>query len=91
MVYPIHLFQVSRYTFQIDWSDGTSDAYRLSDLQQRCPCQFCQKGQIKEVDPLVLAQKIDVCGRFGIKIEFTSGCNHGVYSFEYLKNECSEK
>jgi DUF971 family protein len=85
MLYPVHLFQISRYTFQVDWSDGKSTQHQLCDLQKKCPCKFCKEGSKREVDPLLLAEKISVIGQYGLKIEFTSGCNHGIYSFEYLR------
>ncbi len=85
LIYPVNLSQISRYSFQIEWSDGVSQEFRLSELQQACPCKVCLEIVKKEVDPLVLADKISTVGKYGIRVQFTSGCLHGIYSFSYLR------
>ena len=85
MVYPIEIQQLSRYCFQIRWSDSSCDEYLLSDLQKNCPCLSCQSAP-KIVEPLVMAEEIKTIGKYGLKIIFTSGCNQGIFSFSDLKN-----
>lgn len=88
MVYPVHLFQDSRYTLRIEWSDGKFDQYKLAFLQQRCPCRNCQISN-RSVDPLVLADRIYTFGSSGLKIDFDSGCKQGIYTYDYLKKIAS--
>lgn len=85
MLYPIEIQQVSRYCFQILWSDNSFEEFQLADLQRNCPCLSCQSTQ-KLVDPLVMAEEIKMVGKYGLKIVFTSGCNLGIFSFAQLKN-----
>lgn len=85
MIYPVEIKQLSRYSFQIRWSDASCDEYLLSNLQKNCPCLACQ-GVEKIVDPLVMAQEIKTIGKYALKIIFTSGCIQGIFSFAHLKN-----
>ena len=86
LVYPKALAQISRYSFEIEWSDGAIQEFKLCELQQACPCKVCSEIVRKEVDPLVLADTITTVGKYGIRVQFTSGCKHGIYSFSYLRS-----
>jgi DUF971 family protein len=90
--YISELKQVSSLCFSIKWSDNTLLFYRLSLLQERCSCAFCVdeftgNSLLKEgaVDPKVQASNIQNVGRYAIKINFTSGCSHGIYPFDFLR------
>lgn len=83
--------QIDNYSFQIRWNDGSLKSYRLSNLQRLCPCANCvdeSTGQRiaspASVDELVTAVKIKSVGRYGLKIEFASGCSTGIYPFTML-------
>jgi len=78
------LFQKDNHTFIIEWSDGNIDEYRLNKLQAHCPCAKCQLGSSSS-DEDVRAIDLVSMGRYALKIQFTSGCSSGIYSFEYLK------
>src|SRR6476620_7253939 len=84
--------QIDNFHFQIDWSDGTVEKYRLSELQKRCPCAGCideTTNQRRLSAPLVSdgvkAKSIQSVG-YGLRFQFTEGCSFGIYSFAYLKN-----
>lgn len=53
----------------------------LSALQKRCPCVLCDGEGASDVD----AAAVQLVGRYGVKIHFTSGCSHGIYSYPLLR------
>lgn len=82
--------QKDNHTFSIQWSDGSTQDYRLSDLQQACPCAKCHQMRLESreklpVDPEVKAIRITSVGRYALRIKFTSGCSNGIYSYSMLK------
>lgn len=86
------IVQEDNHTFFIEWSDGAKNSFRLSDLQKKCPCAGCsdeisglRRKEAPPVEPFVKAKKIMSVGRYAIRIEFTSGCSHGIYSFDFLR------
>lgn len=87
------IVQKDNHTFTIKWTDGIVQDYRLSELQKECPCANCvdeNSGtrivQPEMIDPLVKAKKIYSVGRYAIRIDFTSGCSLGIYSYDDLRN-----
>lgn len=84
--------QKDNHTFTIDWSDGSGVDYRLGQLQAKCPCAKCfdpatgkQHVSKEALDPQVKAVHIASAGRYALRIQFTSGCSRGIYSFAFLK------
>lgn len=84
--------QKNNHTFTIKWIDGEVIDYNLSELQKRCPCANCTDeitGEKKidrgTVDERVKAKRIVSVGRYAIRIEFTSGCSMGIYSYDDLR------
>jgi ATP-binding protein involved in chromosome partitioning len=80
-------------TMSIVWSDGMTQDFKYSDLQKICPCAGCvdeasgkRISSPELVDENVGAKNISAVGRYAIKIQFTSGCTTGLYSFEMLRN-----
>lgn len=86
------IWQKDNYTFSIQWNDGCVQDFRLCDLQRNCPCAQCsdeKTGQFRK-DPAYVpsdlrAVMIRSMGRYGLRIQFTSGCSMGIYSFETLR------
>ncbi len=85
--------QKDNHTLSIDWSDGISLDYRLSDLQCNCPCAGCydvntktRRKDAKQVDVNVRAIRISNVGRYALRIEFTNGCTMGIYHYKLLRN-----
>lgn len=83
--------QVDPHAFLIQWSDGREMRYRLSDLQRVCPCARCFDPVQKVRLASALSTKDDVAaygiknvGRYAMKIDFTSGCSNGIFSYEML-------
>lgn len=77
--------QKDRHTLQIIWTDGTTNDYRLSDLQRGCPCAGCSEEK-PHIDEAVTATRVTLVGRYALRIEFTSGCSHGIYEFDRLRD-----
>lgn len=89
--------QKDNYTFQIVWTDGLTSSHRLSDLQKECPCAFCVDEMTgkKLIDPRqvsenITAKRITNVGRYAIKIEFVSGCSSGIYTLNFLREQCKK-
>jgi DUF971 family protein len=84
--------QKDNYTFSIQWNDGLIQDFRLCDLQRNCPCAHCtdeMTGQ-RLVDPKTVSDDVKAIvirsvGRYGLRIQFTSGCSTGIYSFDRLR------
>lgn len=84
--------QKDNFHFTIEWSDGVIHDYRLSLLQRHCPCAKCHDAKTKkqliggsDVDEEVRAQLIKNVGRYALRIQFTSGCSLGIYSYMMLR------
>lgn len=68
----------------IKWSDGLTREFLPSQLQKMCPCAGCQtKSPL--VDEKVQALVVRTIGRYAIKVDFNSGCSHGIYDFDLLR------
>jgi len=86
------IWQKDNFTFFIQWNDGIVQEFRLSDLQRECPCANCSdeiSGK-RLLDPRtvpddVRAVVIRSVGRYGLRIQFNSGCSTGIYSFDRLR------
>lgn len=88
--------QVDNFSFAVEWTDGSFKRYRLSDLQKECPCSHCvdestgdrtaKAGAVKED---VRGRRVYSVGRYALRIEFTSGCSTGIYSYEFLHSRGS--
>lgn len=76
--------QLSNHDFRILWNDDKWSEFHLKDLQEKCPCARCQESQkIGQED--VRAKKISSVGNYALRIDFSSGCSRGVFTFQYLR------
>ncbi|MEI8124160.1 MAG: DUF971 domain-containing protein [Parachlamydiaceae bacterium] len=85
--------QKDNHVFTVDWSDNISKEYRLSSLQKNCPCAKCydptsgkQLTSGADLDVNVRAAQIKSVGRYALKIQFSSGCSRGIYSYAMLRS-----
>lgn len=86
------IWQNDNFHFSIEWNDRMVQKFRLSELQGICSCANC-KDEItgksilnpNSIEHDVQATAIKSIGRYGIQIQFTSGCSSGIYSFEELR------
>ena len=86
------IWQKDNYTFSIEWHDKEVQDFRLCDVQRNCPCAHCADEITGKrlVDPKMIpddlkAVVIRSVGRYGLRIQFTSGFSTGIYSFERLR------
>lgn len=82
--------QIDRCTMEITWSDDTATIMKLSDLQRACPCAGCNEKR-PQVDEEVSAQQVTMVGCYALRIQFTSGCSHGIYEFAQLQQMAKAK
>jgi DUF971 family protein len=86
------IWQKDNYTFSIQWNDGLVQDFRLCDLQRNCPCAHCADEITGKrlIDPKIIPEHLKAVvirsmGRYGLRIQFTSGCSMGIYSFDRLR------
>lgn len=93
------IWQKDNYTFSIQWNDGLTQDFLLCDLQRNCPCAHCTDEMTGKrlIDPKAIPNDVKAIvvrsvGRYGLRIQFTSGCSTGIYSFDRLRKViCSNK
>jgi ATP-binding protein involved in chromosome partitioning len=92
------IYQKDNFTFIILWSDGLETDFRLGALQKKCPCAQCynpttgkQRMDEQHLDQQVRAVHVKSVGRYALRIQFTSGCSKGIYSFAMLRQLVKEK
>ncbi len=79
----------------VRWSDGTQSRYDLDGLRRSCPCALCREAR-EQSDELSLlsgeavsataeAQRVDVVGRYGLRILWGDGHDHGIYTFDFFR------
>jgi DUF971 family protein len=92
------IWQKDNYTFSIEWNDGLIQDFRLCDLQRHCPCAHCTDEMTGKrlVDPRMISDDVRAVvirsvGRYGLRIQFTSGCSMGIYSFDQLRKMKKEE
>lgn len=90
------IYQVDPFAFQIEWADGITQLFSLSELQKKCPCASCvdevtgqRKVDENDLKKDVKAKYVENVGRYALRIQFTSGCSSGIFSFDKLREEFS--
>lgn len=71
------------HTLAIQWKNGPLKTYPFRELQKICPCAGCSAHQT--LDPQVEALSVQPVGAYALKIQFTSGCSSGLYTFAALR------
>lgn len=86
------IWQLDNHRFAIAWSDGLKQEWRLSTLQRNCPCAGCvdetsgkRINDPSKISEEVTALQLSNMGRYALKIHYSSGCSHGIYSFPLLR------
>jgi DUF971 family protein len=79
------------HAFVIQWADGRKVRYLLSELQRRCPCANCvdENTGRRISDPARVpenlgATRLQSVGRYALRVDFKTGCSHGIFSFDDL-------
>jgi DUF971 family protein len=76
--------QVDKSSFKITFSDEKKRLFRFSELQRVCPCSSCEKNE-RIVDQEIGATKIASVGSYALRIDFTSGCSKGIFTYAFLR------
>jgi len=86
------IYQVDRYTLGVDWTDGVSQRWRLSDLRRNCPCAACvdewTRERTLEADAIpddLVAKTVESVGRYALRISFADGHDSGIYTYQLLR------
>lgn len=84
--------QKDRYHFFITWMDDKTSLYHLAHLQRNCPCTRCRDDKTgefiknqQEISDTILAKKIVSIGNYALRIEFSKGCQSGIYTYSFLR------
>lgn len=85
------LQQVDPQTLAILWSDQLKSCYTLNFLQENCPCANCTQSPKLNPEKQVSAKRIRGIGRYALRIEFTSGCSTGIFSYDLLRHLAKEQ
>jgi DUF971 family protein len=86
------IYQKDNTSFCIRWMDDRLDSFHLAQLQRNCPCKQCRdpltgafiKNGSEIVDTL-RAKRIISVGNYALRVEFTTGCQHGIYTYSFLR------
>ena len=84
---------------QIEWSDGESRVYRVTELRDKCPCATCREkrgaaAQQQDLLPVLShAETLPVrisgmrpVGNYAYNIQFSDGHDTGIFTFEMLRS-----
>ena len=90
---------------RIEWESGAVSQCSFSELRKMCPCAECRASTDKEpgqlLDPStgelqLRSQKeleitsVEVVGNYALRIEWSDGHSHGIFTWEYLRDLCTE-
>lgn len=84
----------------VTWQDGRQSRFGLAQLRRHCPCAGCQEirrraaaptpGELVVLDPHAAAAsaaavRVEPVGRYGLRLVWADGHDHGIYTFEALR------
>lgn len=97
-VKPLDIRKVGDSELLILWDDGERCLYSNIYLQLHCRCASCvdewtgeQIVKPQDIDADVRILDIQPVGRYGVRFRWSSGCQTGIYTFEYLRSLCPGK
>ena len=75
----------------ITWPDESRDLYAVPYLQLSCRCAQCvdemtgeRRIQSKDVNDQARVLEFSPVGNYAVRFRWTSGCQTGIYSYDYL-------
>ncbi len=93
--------QLSESDLVTEWGDGETTRHNLEALRRNCPCAACRDarhgaGSQPADDELAVlsgeaatataeARSFDLVGRYGLRLNWADGHNHGIYALEQLR------
>lgn len=73
---------------KVEWRDGFVHVYKGEEIQMYCPCVLCKETVHKDKHESVTIKQITPIGKYGLKLQFSSGCSRGIYPFSMLRKLC---
>ena len=87
-----------KHILVIEWLDGAISRIKLCQLQRVCPCAACVDEntgkriiEASSIPDDLEAKRVRNVGRYGLQIDFVSGCSHGIFSYDALRNILSSE
>jgi DUF971 family protein len=88
----------------IAWKDGHRSSYSFTYLRDACPCALCKDERAKDgrdpgdpprsagvlpmYRPAPRPTEAEPVGRYAIRFTWNDGHQHGIFSWEYLREVC---
>ena len=79
-------------TIRFYWADKHTTVYKSKDLRVMCNCAVCvdERTGIRILDPDTVPESIQVAniaevGNYGIRIDWSSGHNTGIFTWDRLR------
>ncbi len=73
---------------KVEWRDGFIRTYKGEEIQMYCPCVLCRDRIYKDGNDAVEITQMTPVGKYGLKLQFSSGCSNGIYPFSMLRKLC---
>lgn len=89
---------------EIAWKDGHRSSYSFTYLRDACPCALCKdergkdgrdpgdaprsSGALPMYRPPPKPTEAEPVGRYAIRFTWNDGHQHGIFSWEYLREVC---
>lgn len=95
---PLEIGRANEHDVRIRWADGHESVYPAADLRLACPCALCTKqssssvpGSIRVLPTgirTVYPVRIELVGRYGIRVYWSDRHSQGIYRFNWLRAAC---
>ncbi|MGH7568473.1 MAG: DUF971 domain-containing protein [Gemmatimonadales bacterium] len=87
--------QAARGDFLIRWDEGHEGVYPARVLRLACPCAECREEMTgrrlldaRRVPDDIDGVRVELVGRYGIRIDWSDGHHTGIYTYEMLYEMC---
>ncbi|MEE8161623.1 MAG: DUF971 domain-containing protein [Acidobacteriota bacterium] len=92
---PSEICRANLHDLRIVWKDGHQSTYPARYLRLRCPCAGCVdewtgRPVLKSADVPedVAPTSLQLVGRYALRVHWSDGHSHGIYTFEFLRDLC---
>lgn len=88
---PAEIGRANENDVKIIWDDGREDIHAARELRFACPCAQCVNEltgermlKLEAVPADVRPLRIEIVGRYALRIEWSDGHSLGIYTFDSL-------
>jgi DUF971 family protein len=92
---PLEIKKTGANQITVTWDDGHVSVYPIKYLRSECMCADCvsEVTGLRILDPRTVAEDLTVLsaehvGRYGVKFTFSDKHDHGIYTWERLRELC---